>query len=136
MRGVDSPPMADAGDEPEIIECEIRLHSGRPAGPATGEPSNADWSETVVGEAVTFQAIAITSKGAWNGPLPPGVEIAPPVALDDPYWTVCLPASRGAPVIVGRVGRPLAIGEAFNLPPGRPGVWTEGVPFEGAIVIE
>jgi hypothetical protein len=38
--------------------------------------------------------------------------------------------------MVGQVGRSLAIGEAFNLPPGEPDVWTEGVVFDGAIVIE
>jgi len=64
------------------------------------------------------------------------VEIASPVALDDPWWTVFLPASRGVPIVVGQVGRPLAIGEAFTLPPGEPGVWTEGAVFDGTIVIE
>jgi hypothetical protein len=123
-------------DRPEIIECEIRLHSGRPASKTTAEPSWADWSETVVGRAVRFQAVANMGKGAWSGPLSPGVQIAPPVALDDPYWTVFLPASTGVPLMVGQVGRPLAIGEAFNLPPGEPDVWTEGVVFDGAIVIE
>jgi hypothetical protein len=38
--------------------------------------------------------------------------------------------------MVGQVGRSLAIGETFNLPPGEPDVWTEGVVFDGAIVIE
>jgi hypothetical protein len=125
----------DAEDRPEIIECEIRLHSSRPANTAA-EPSWADWSTTVVGHAVTFQAIANMGRKAWNGPLSPGVQVAAPVALDDPYWTVFLPASKGAPVVVGQVGRPLAIGEAFTLPAGQPDVWTEGVAFDGAIVIE
>jgi len=123
-------------NEPQIIECEIRLHSGRPADKGSNELSWADWSETVVGQPVTFRAIAILAEGAWNGPLSPGVEISPPRALDDPYWTVFLPDSRGAPVLTGRVGHPLAIGEAFTLPPGEGGVWTPGVVFDGAIVIE
>ncbi len=38
--------------------------------------------------------------------------------------------------MVGQVGRRLAIGETFKLPPGEPGVWTEGVVFDGAIVIQ
>jgi len=122
--------------EPEIIECEIRLHSSRPAEKSTGELTWADWSETVVGHEVTFQAIANPAAGTWNGPLPPGVEVAPPEALDDPYWTVFLPAGRGVPIMVGQVGHPLAIGEAFNLPSGQPGNWTANVVFDGAIVID
>jgi hypothetical protein len=123
-------------DRPEIIECELRLHSARPTEAAPSEFSWADWAETVVGEPVTFQAIANIGKAAWSGPLPPGVEISPPVALDDPWWTVFLPAARGIPIVSGRVGHPLAIGEAFKLPPGDPDVWTEGVVFNGAIVTE
>jgi hypothetical protein len=128
--------VGDAADRPEIIECEIRLHSGRPTTKTTDELSWADWSETVVGHSVTFQALANRGRGAWNGPLSPGVQVAAPVALEDPYWTVFLPASTGVPLMVGQVGRPLAVGEAFNLTPGEPGVWTEGVVFDGAIVIE
>ena|GEM_PF-3921573 len=90
----------------------------------------------MVGEPVTFRAIAVTARGAWNGPIPPGVEIAAPVALGDPYWTVFLPASRGRPIQVGRVGRPLGIGEQFILASGEPDTWTDGVTFDGAIVIE
>ncbi|MGP8058557.1 MAG: hypothetical protein ACLP9C_02825 [Acidimicrobiales bacterium] len=127
--------MADTGDRPEIIECEIRLHTGRPA-QGSGEPSWSDWAQTVVGEPVTFRAVAVTAKGAWNGPIPPGVEIAAPVALADPYWTVFLPAASGPPVQTGQVGRPLAIGEAFTLGPGEPDRWIDGVTFEGAIVID
>lgn len=123
-------------DEPEIIECELRLHHARPEEGQGGELLWADWSETVVGEPVTFRAIAITGKGAWNGPLPPGAAISPPKALEDPWWTVFLPNGRGVPVRVGQVGRPLAIGDEFNLPPGQDGVWEEGVVFVGAIVIE
>jgi hypothetical protein len=128
--------MGDDRDQPEIIECKIQLHSDRPASSATGEPSTTDWSKTAVSEAVTFRAIAIVSQGAWNGPLSPGIEIAAPVPLENPYWTVSLPASKGVPVLVGQVGRRLGIGETFKLPPGEPGVWTEDVVFEGAIVIE
>jgi hypothetical protein len=128
--------MGDDGDQPEIIECEIQLHSDRPASNVTGELSTADWSKTAVGKAVTFRAIVIISKGAWNGPLSPGIDIAAPVPLEDPYWTVSLPASRGVPVLVGHVGRRLAIGDVFKLPPGEPGIWTEGLVFDGAIVIE
>jgi len=127
-------------DSPEIIECEIRLHRARPAGhgdgDGDGELSWADWSETVVGGPVTFEAIAITDKGAWNGPLSPGVEVSSPEALDDPWWTVFLPAARGVPVMVGQVGHSLGVGESFLLPAGEPGVWVEGVVFDGAIVIE
>jgi hypothetical protein len=128
--------MTSGEGDPEIIECEIRLHSTQPASNTTGDASWAEWSETVVGDPVTFRAIAMIAKGAWNGPLAPGVEICAPVALDDPYWTVFLPAGNGVPIVVGRVGRPLAIGEAFTLPPGEPGAWTEGVVFDGAIVVE
>lgn len=122
-------------DAPQIIECELRLHSTRPAG-TSGEPTWADWSATAVGEAVTFQARALMDQGAWNGPLPPGVDASPPVALDDPWWTVFLPDGRGVPVLSGRVGHPLAIGDVFSLPPAEDGVWTKGVVFEGAVVIE
>jgi hypothetical protein len=126
--------MAVTEDRPEIIECEIRLHSARPDKP--GDLSFSDWAQTVVGNPITFRAIAITGKGSWNGPLSPGVEIAAPTALDDPYWTIFLPSSTGVAIMVGRVGRPLAIGEAFILPPGVPGHWIEGVVFDGAIVTE
>jgi hypothetical protein len=123
-------------DRPEIIECEIRLHSACPDATTGRELSWADWSKTAVGEPVTYRAIAITGKGTWNGPLAPGVEISPPVALDDPWWTVFLPNGRSAPITAGRVGHPLAIGESFTLPPGEAGVWSGGVVFDGAIVIE
>lgn len=120
-----------------IIECDLRLHSGRPADKAaTGELTWANWSETVVGHAVTFQAIANTAEGLWSGPLSPGAEVAAPVALDDAYWTVFLPSGRGVPILVGQVGYPLAIGEAFKLPPGQPGIWTAHVVFEGAIITD
>jgi hypothetical protein len=132
---LDFTPVGD-DDSPEIIECAIRLHSSRPPNKADGEPSWTEWSQTVVGAAVTFQAIAIPSTGAWNGPLSPGVEIAPPVALDDPYWTVFLPDGRGVPILTGQVGRPLGIGEAFALPPGTHGVWTQGVVFDGTIITD
>ena len=123
-------------DDPEIIECQIRLHSGPPP-PAAGERSTwAEWSQTCVGDPVNFQAIAITGRGAWNGPLSPGVEISPPVLLNDPWWTVFLPDSQGVPVLSGQVGRPLAIGDPFSLPPGQSDVWTQGVSFDGAIVVE
>lgn len=122
-------------DRPEIIECELRLHGAPPANGSGQGPTFEDWSATAVGEAVRFRAIAIPSQGAWNGPLPPGAEVAAPRALDDPYWSVFLPASKGAPIISGRVGHPLAIGEAFCLPSGRPGEWTRDLAFEGAIVI-
>jgi hypothetical protein len=125
-----------ADDDPEIIECVIRLHSSRPPDQEDGEPSWTDWSQTVVGSGVFFQAVAIPSKGAWNGPLSPGVEISPPIALDDPYWTVFLPNGEGAPVLTGRVGRPLGIGEAFTLPPGIHGDWTQDVVFDGTIVTD
>lgn len=127
--------MAD-DDTPEIIECELRLHSARPTGEGSQEPTWADWAATAVGDPVTFQARALIGKGAWNGPLPPGVENSPPVALDDPWWTVFLPGGRGVPILAGQVGHPLAIGEAFSLPPAEDGVWTDGVVFEGAIVTE
>ena len=127
--------MVDEGT-PEIIECQIRLHSARPVDKGSGEPTWADWSASVVGDPVTFQARALTEKGAWNGPLPPGVEISPPVPLDDPWWTVYLPDGRGVPILSGQVGRSLAIGEPFSLPPAEEGAWTNGVTFEGAIVVE
>jgi hypothetical protein len=123
-------------DDPEIIECELRLHSARPTTEAPGDPTWADWAGTVVGEPVTFRAVAVTGDGAWNGPLPPGAEVSPPVALDDPWWTVFLPDGRGVPVLAGRVGHALAIGDSFTLPPGEEGSWTHGVVFSGAIVIE
>jgi hypothetical protein len=125
-------------DEPEIIECELRLHRARPAGaaPDPGQLTWADWAQTVVGEPVTFRAVAITGKGAWNGPLPPGAQVAAPVTLDDPWWTIFLPSGRGVPVMVGQVGRPLSIGDSFALPPRREGEWTDGIAFQGAIVIE
>jgi hypothetical protein len=126
----------ESEDSPEIIECQIRLHSGPPAKTGDGEPSWTDWSETVVGTAVTFKAVAMTTKGSWNGPLSPGVEISPPVPVSDPYWTVFLPAGRGVPVMVGQVGHALGVGEAFRLPAGELGVWTEGVVFEGTIVTD
>ena len=123
-------------DEPEIIECELRLHSARPVIQQGSELTWADWSQTTVGEPVTFRAIAMTGKGAWNGPLHPGAAVPAPVALDDPWWTVFLPNGRGVPVKAGQVGRPLAIGDEFNLPPGQVGVWEDGVVFVGAIVID
>jgi hypothetical protein len=129
-------PVTESESQPQIIECEIRLHSSRPADQGSAEPTFADWSATVVGDAVTFQAIANPARGTWNGPLSPGVEVAPPAALDDPYWTVFLPASKGVPIMVGHVGHPLAVGEAFTLAPGQPGVWTADVVFDGAIVID
>jgi len=66
----------------------------------------------------------------------PILEIAPPVALDDPYWTVFLPDGCGVPILTGQVGRPLGIGEAFTLPPGTHGVWTQGVVFDGTIITD
>ncbi len=130
------PSVTEGHDDAGIIECDLRLHSSRPADGTTGELTWADWSETVVGKAVTFQALAITAKGLWNGPLAPGAEVPAPIALDDPYWTVFLPSGRGVPILVGQVGHPLAIGECFQLPPGQPGVWTANVTFEGAIVTD
>jgi hypothetical protein len=128
--------MTDNEDGAAIIECELRLHSGRPADKATGDLKWAEWSETVVGHAVTFQAIANTAAGTWNGPLSPGVEIAAPAALEDPHWTVFLPAARGVPIIDGQVGHSLATGEAFTLAPAEPGTWTANVVFDGAIVTD
>jgi hypothetical protein len=64
------------------------------------------------------------------------VEISPPVALNDPWWTVFLPDGRGVPVVFGHVGRPLSIGDPFTLPPGESGVWTQGVTFDGAVIVE
>ncbi len=125
-----------AQDEPEIIECELRLHFARPEIQEGTEPVWADWSETVVGEPVTFRAVAITGKGAWNGPLQPGAAIASPKALLDPWWTIFLPNGRGVPIKAGQVGYPLAIGDEFNLPPGHEGVWEDGVEFTGAIVVD
>jgi hypothetical protein len=121
---------------PEIIECDLRLHSAQPANKAPGELVCEDWLATAVGNPVRFEAIAVVGRGAWGGPLPPGAEISPPVPLDDPWWSVFLPSSKGVPVVMGPVGRPLAIGDAFNLAPAEEGVWTTGVVFDGAIVIE
>lgn len=127
--------MADERFHPEIIECEIRLHDSRPPQKESGEPWWADWARTTVGEPVIFKAIAIVGKGKWNGPLPPGVEIPASRALDDPYWTVFLPSPTGVPIMSGRVGHPLAVGEVFALAPGVPGTWIRDVVFDGAIVI-
>ncbi len=126
----------DPAGSPQIIECELRLHSDRPVDPPGGAAAWGEWSATTVGEPVIFRAVAVTSEGAWNGPLAPGVEIAAPVALDDPWWTIFLPDSKGRPVFADRVGRRLAIGENFSLPAGQPGIWTNGVVFDGAVVIE
>ena len=128
--------MTEDQDGGEIIECDLRLHSGRRSDKELEELTWADWSGTVVGHAVTFQALANPTKGLWSGPLPPGVEIAAPMELDDPYWTVFLPSGEGVPVQVGQVGHPLAIGEAFRLPPGEPGVWAAHVVFEGSIITD
>jgi hypothetical protein len=128
--------MTDNEDGSVIIECQLRLHSARPADKATGELTLADWSETVVGHAVNFQAVVNTAEGKWNGPLSPGVEVAPPHALEDPHWTVFLPAAKGVPILVGQVGHPLATGEAFTLAPAEPGNWTSNVVFDGAIVTD
>ena len=127
--------MGGEAERPEIIECELRLHVSPPPATPLTEARFADWSGTVAGLPVTFRALAITAQGAWNGPLSPGVDIATPVSLADPYWTVFLPASKGVPVVSGRVGRPLAVGECFTLEPGATGIWHEGVVFEGAIVL-
>jgi hypothetical protein len=126
--------MTTADDSPDIIKCQIRLHSSRPAGEKSAK--FADWSRTVVGDPITFEAIAVTGKALWNGPLSPGVEIEAPVPLGDPYWTIFLPSARGVPVLSGRVGRSLANGETFNLPSGVEGVWTSNVVFDGAIVVD
>lgn len=123
-------------ETPEIIECQLRLHTAHPAGEPSAPATWAEWSTTAVGEPVTFQARVLTAEGAWNGPLPPGVEVSPPVAVDDPWWTVFLPEGRGVPILSGQVGHPLAIGDAFSLPPAVDGLWTDGVVFEGAIVTE
>jgi len=64
------------------------------------------------------------------------VEVAAPEALVDPHWSVFLPAARGVPIMVGQVGRRLAIGEAFTLPPAEPGNWTANIVFDGAIVTD
>jgi hypothetical protein len=127
--------MTSEAEVPEIIECELRLHASPPATAPLTEASFADWSTTVAGFPVTFRALAITARGAWNGPLSPGVDIATPVLLEDPHWTVFLPASKGLPVVTGRVGRPLTVGECFTLEPGQHGVWHEGIVFDGAIVL-
>ena len=129
--------MADEERRPEIIECELRLHAARPAPPGPGGAASwAEWSATAVGDPVTFKAVASPTTGAWNGPLAPGAAVPAPVDLAEPVYSVFLPAARGLPLLVGEVGRPLAIGECFDLPPGTPGEWTEGVPFDGAIVID
>ena len=128
--------MTDTDDGPEIIKCQIRLHSSRPAGEKPNELTFSDWSQTIVGAPITFEAIAITGRGQWNGPLSPGVAIAAPEPLGDPYWTVFLPSARGVPLVSGRVGRSLAIGESFYLLPGVEGVWTANVVFDGAIVVD
>ncbi len=128
--------MTAGGEGPEIIECEIRLHSSRPAGAAGDEASWSEWSQTAASDPVTFQARAMTGQGVWGGPLPPGVEVAAPVPLEDPSWTVFLPRGTGRPIVTGEVGRPLAIGETFKLAAAEPGAWTEGVVFEGAIVAD
>lgn len=117
---------------PEIIECELRLHSGPPGtgvDPSTGDA--AAWSETEVGRPVSFEARADPPAGAWNGPLPPGVDISAPATIDDPWWTVRLPGSTGVPLLCGRVGRPLGIGDTFQLAPNDDRTWTTGIPFEG-----
>jgi len=128
--------MTDTDDGPEIIKCQIRLHSSRPTGEKPNEPTFSDWSQTAIGDPITFEAIAVIGKGQWNGPLSPGVAIAAPVPLVDPYWTVFLPSAGGVPLISGRVGRSLATGETFTLPPGVEGVWTANVVFDGAIVVD
>lgn len=122
-------------ETPEIIECHLRLHLAHPTGDPSGDPTWAEWSATVVGDPVTFQARVLTKEGAWNGPLPPGADVSSPQALDDPWWTVFLPDGRGAAVLAGQVGRPLAIGEIFSLPAAVDGRWTNGVVFEGAILL-
>jgi hypothetical protein len=38
--------------------------------------------------------------------------------------------------MVGQVGHPLAIGEAFTLAQAEPGNWTANVVFDGAIVTD
>jgi hypothetical protein len=112
----------------------MRLHSARPGNKAASELLWADWATTVAGGPVRFQARAITEKGSWNGPISPGVAISPPIALDDPWWTVFLPGGRGVPIVADRVGHRLGVGESFTLAPGDD--WTEGVVFDGAIVTE
>jgi hypothetical protein len=121
-------------ETPEIIECRLRLHVAHPTGDPSGEPTWAEWSTTVVGEPVTFQARVLTKEGAWNGPLPPGADVSSPHRLDDPWWTVFLPDGSGVAVLSGQVGRPLAIGETFSLAPAVDGLWTNGVVFEGVIL--
>lgn len=122
-------------DRPEIIECEIRLHSGPPGAPDDAPWDFAAWSATAVTAPVTFAALAVVSRGAWNGPLAPGAPIAAPVALQAPWWTVFLPAAHGVPIAAGPVGHALGIGETFTLAPGEPDRWAEGTVFDGAVVI-
>ncbi len=122
-------------ETPEIIECRLRLHASHPTIGASREPTWTEWSTTVVGDPVTFCARVLTSEGSWNGPLPPGAEVAAPCALEDAWWTVFLPDGTGAAVLSGRVGRPLAIGDTFTLPAAVDGHWTDGVVFDGAILL-
>jgi len=124
-----------AARHPEIIECEIRLHSAPPE--SGGDPSDSDaaaWAETMVGRPVSFEARADPASGAWNGPLSPGVDISAPTSLDDPWWTVRLPGSSGVPLLCGQVGHPLGIGDTFQLSAAEDGTWTTGIPFEGHAV--
>jgi len=122
--------------DPQIIEFLLRLHSRRPDVAEGKEPDWTEWSLTVVSDPVIFRAVADPNTGSWNGPLEPGVEIVAPVPLNDPWWTVFLHDATGVAVLSDRVGGPLAVGESHRLPPGEPGEWTDGVNFEGAIVIE
>jgi hypothetical protein len=125
-----------ANRSPQIVEVHLRLHTHRPEASANDQADWDEWSSTSVGDPIVFRAVADPIAGSWNGPLPPGAEIAAPVALDDPWWTVFLPDPTGPPVLADRVGGPLAIGERHVLPAGEPGDWRDGVRFEGAIVIE
>lgn len=126
--------MAQPSD-PQIIECEIRLHDGRPGGDKTpAEYLVVEWDGTAIGPSVPFQALADVASGLWNGPLAPGVDVSPPRVVEDPWWTVRLPGSHGVPVRVGQVGRSLDIGEAFTLPAGETGMWESDVVFEGTII--
>lgn len=127
----------DAEAHPQIIECEIRLHTAVPDGAAAPETADAErWARTAVGEPVAFQARADPAAGSWNGPLSPGVSVAAPVALDDPWWTVRLPGSHGVPIRCGGVGRPLAVGEPFTLAAADLDRWTRGVVFDGHVVTD
>lgn len=127
--------MSGEHDGSQIIECELRLHVARPKEQSPGPLTFADWAKTAVGDAVTFQAVASPERGAWNGPLPPGAQVSAAMALENPYWSVFLPASKGVPILFGRVGRALQIGEQFTLQPGTPESWRHDVTFDGAIVI-